>query len=48
MTEQKPDETPQEEFHPRGTMVILGIFMLTLIVLWVSVYIILLQRGVTI
>ena len=49
MNEQKPDETPhEEEFHPRGTIVVLGIFLLTLIVLWASVYVILLQRGVTI
>jgi hypothetical protein len=42
----KPDD--MEDFRPRGTMVILVIFVLTLIVLWASVYVILLSRGVTV
>ena len=37
----------QDEFKPKGTMVILLIFLLTIIVLWGSVYVILLERGVT-
>ena len=37
----------QNEFKPKGTIVILLIFLLTIIVLWGSVYIILLSRGVT-
>jgi hypothetical protein len=37
-----------DDFRPRGTMVILVIFILVLIVLWASVYMILLSRGVTI
>ena len=36
-----------EEFKPRGTLVILFIFLVTIIVLWGSVYVILLNRGVT-
>lgn len=44
MTKKKPE---QEEFKPKGTMVILLIFLLTIVVLWTSVYIILLNRGVT-
>lgn len=36
-----------EEFKPKGTMVILAIFVVTLILLWGSVYMILLSRGVT-
>jgi len=36
------------EFHPKGTMVLLLLFVLTIIVLWGSVYLILLQRGVTV
>lgn len=40
-------EDPHEEFQPRGTLVVLGIFILTIIVLWGSVYLILLQRGMT-
>lgn len=40
---------PEEEEHfvPRGTLFILAIFVLALILLWVSVYVILLSRGVT-
>ncbi len=38
---------PNEEFKPRGTMVILVIFMITIIILWGSVYFILLERGAT-
>ncbi|RME07724.1 MAG: cytochrome c oxidase subunit 2A [Anaerolineae bacterium] len=37
-----------QEFHPKGTLTILIIFVLTLILLWGSVYLILLNRGVTI
>ena len=37
----------QNEFKPKGTMVILLIFLITIIVLWGSVYVILLNRGVT-
>jgi hypothetical protein len=43
---EKPDET--EQFHPKGTILVLILFMLTLIALWVSVYLILLSRGVTV
>ena len=35
------------DFHPKGTILILIIFLITMIVLWGSVYWILLQRGVT-
>ena len=37
----------QNEFKPKGTLVILFIFLVTIIVLWGSVYVILLNRGVT-
>ena len=43
-------ETPAtelEHFKPTGTLFILALFVLTLILLWVSVYLILLARGVT-
>ena len=36
-----------EEFKPKGTVLILVIFVVTLILLWGSVYLILLSRGVT-
>lgn len=37
----------EEHFKPTGTMFVLGLFVATLILLWASVYIILLSRGVT-
>jgi hypothetical protein len=43
----KKAKKPEEEFNPKGTLVILAIFLVTLIVLWGTVYLILLQRGVT-
>ncbi len=42
---QKPDE--MEPFHPKGTIIVMILFMITLIALWASVYFILLSRGVT-
>ncbi len=38
----------QEEFKPKGTVAILVVFAVTLIVLWGTIYLILLQRGGTI
>ncbi|MBC8503446.1 MAG: cytochrome c oxidase subunit 2A [Anaerolineales bacterium] len=35
------------EFHPKGTMTILILFVITIILLWGSVFFILLSRGVT-
>ncbi len=47
MTDKKtPDE--MDDFRPRGTIVLLIIFVITLIALWGSVYMILLSRGVTV
>jgi hypothetical protein len=43
-----PRSQDADEFQPRGTFVILLIFMLVLIILWASVYLILVSRGVTI
>jgi len=43
-----PPADKAEEFRPRGTFVMLLIFMLLLIILWGSVYLILLSRGMTI
>lgn len=48
MSKSKKSGEEIEEFHPRGTAVILILFILTIIVLWGSVYLILLSRGVTI
>lgn len=47
MTHKKPNEAHDDEFRPTGTLLVLGIFMVTIIVLWGSVYLILLSRGVT-
>ena len=38
----------EEHFVPRGTITILGLFVLSLILLWVSIYLILIARGVTV
>lgn len=43
--ETRPDE---EHFVPRGTMTILGLFVVSLILLWLSIYLILIARGVTV
>lgn len=42
-----PETEPEEHFKPVGTVAILAAFVLTLILLWLSVYVILLSRGVT-
>lgn len=38
----------QEHFVPTGTMTILAIFLVSLILLWASIYLILIARGVTV
>jgi len=43
----KKSKEPREEFHPKGTALVLAIFVVTLILLWGSVYLIMLSRGVT-
>lgn len=37
----------EEHFKPTGTIFILAMFVIALILLWASVYVILLSRGVT-
>lgn len=37
-----------EEFHPKGTFFIVALFALALVLLWASVYVILISRGVTV
>lgn len=47
-TEQaKVPESQEEHFKPVGTVFILAAFVLTIILLWGSVYLILLSRGAT-
>jgi hypothetical protein len=41
------EELEEEHFKPTGTLFVLTLFVATIILLWVSVYIILLSRGVT-
>jgi hypothetical protein len=41
------NDPEQNDFKPKGTIVILLIYLLTIIILWGSVYVILLDRGVT-
>lgn len=48
MAEEQPTESDAEEFQPRGTVAILIMFVLAIIILWGSVYLILLSRGVTV
>jgi hypothetical protein len=40
-----PEDT--EHFRPTGTITVLAMFVATLILLWLSVYLILIARGVT-
>ncbi len=48
MADQPQIEETSEEFKPRGTVAILVMFVLAIIILWGSVYVILLSRGVTV
>lgn len=43
---EKNSKTP-EAFEPKGTLLVMLIFLVTLVVLWGSIYYILLSRGVT-
>jgi hypothetical protein len=40
-------DAEQEHFKPTGTVFILALFVAMIILLWASVYVILLARGVT-
>ena len=42
-----PDSGGEEHFKPTGTIFVLALFVATIILLWGSVYVILLSRGVT-
>jgi hypothetical protein len=44
----EPDELHEEHFKPTGTVFVLVLFVATIILLWASVYVILLSRGVTV
>ncbi len=48
MSNEKLPDSGNEQFeHPKGAAVILAIFFLLIIILWGSVYLIMLSRGVT-
>lgn len=44
----KPKNFNDDDFKPQGTMLVLGIFMVTIIALWGYVYWLLVSRGMTI
>ncbi len=48
MAEEPRTDIDEQEFQPRGTVAILVMFVLAIIILWGSVYVILLSRGVTV
>lgn len=43
----QPQTSDDEHFKPVGTVFILSVFVLVIILLWTSVYLILLSRGAT-
>ena len=45
--ENLPDKGNSNFEHPKGTAVIMAIFMLIIIILWGTVYLIMLSRGVS-
>ena len=47
MTEEGIPNRADEDFKPRGTMAIVALFTATLVLLWLSIYLILIARGVT-
>lgn len=42
-----PNADAHEEFKPTGTIFLLGCYVAMLVLLWVTVYLILLSRGTT-
>lgn len=48
MSDEQGTDNETEEYHPRGTVAILTLFVLAIIILWGTVYLILLSRGVTV
>lgn len=48
MTDGQSSTGGEEHFKPTGTIFILAMFIAALILLWASVYVILISRGVTV
>jgi len=46
-TDDTGDQLDEEHFKPTGTLFVLALFVATIILLWASVYVILISRGVT-
>ncbi|MCB0964035.1 MAG: cytochrome c oxidase subunit 2A [Acidimicrobiales bacterium] len=46
--ETEPGGPEEEHFKPRGTIFLLACYVAVIILLWISVYLILLSRGVTV
>jgi uncharacterized membrane protein len=46
-TDDAGETLAEEHFKPTGTIFVLVLFVATIILLWASVYVILLSRGVT-
>ena len=45
----RPDNAfTDDEFKPRGTIAVVAMFVAALILLWLSIYLILIERGVTV
>jgi hypothetical protein len=47
MTDEGVPIGAEEDFKPRGTVAIVALFAGTLVLLWLSIYLILIARGVT-
>ena len=46
--ESERDSEAASEFQPRGTVAFVAAFVVVLLLMWVSIYIIMLARGTTI
>ena len=46
-TDDTSEPAEGEHFKPTGTLFVLALFVATIVLLWASVYVILLSRGVT-
>ena len=48
VSDQAAEVATDEEFTPRGTIAIVAMFVASLILLWLSIFLILIARGVTV
>lgn len=46
-TDREPADEAQGEFKPRGTIAFAAVFVALILLMWFSIYIILLSRGAT-